>query len=330
MPSSYPYASAVVKTLESKLISPEKLSRMIDCESVSEAIKILYEVGFAGGAILENSNDYEKLLKSELKSVIDLINELTPSENLTNCFLKEFDYHNAKVIFKSKVMKKEVDKNLFLPSVFIDVDKMTELIYNDNFRELNPFLAKASNEIYDLMLAEKLTPRDIDLAVEKAFYEDVFSGLRKVFDASVKKYFVMKVDLNNIAIALRAKQADFSEKAIEKMLIGFGSLDLDLLSHFSDMNYDVIIDKMRFTDYGEIVRDVVTNIIDGKGMTDYERKVDELLNQIFAEKSFDSFTICPTLSFYLAKLNEIKNIRIVLVCLNNRLDKELIRERLRG
>lgn len=91
-----------------------------------------------------------------------------------------------------------------------------------------------------------------------------------------------------------------------------------------------ILEEFRFTDYGEVVKNVVNDLNDGKGLVSLERYIDNYLYGLFKENSFDFESISPMLSYYLGKLNEIKNIRIVLVCLTNGLDKTLIRERLRG
>jgi vacuolar-type H+-ATPase subunit C/Vma6 len=54
-----------------------------------------------------------------------------------------------------------------------------------------------------------------------------------------------------------------------------------------------------------------------------------MLLNIFKSDKNDMFSVAPMAGYYLAKQTEIKVARMVLVCLKNKVDKLLIKQRLR-
>lgn len=330
MPSSYPFCASKINALETKNITTEKLNRMIEMPDVASAIKILNEVGYGGALAINNENEYEKLLRRELFIVVENMKELTPNEKATNLFLKKFDYHNLKVILKSKFFKKDLNENLFLPNGEFNAEEIAEKLFEDEYSYLNDYMKEAINKIYEHALNNVLSPDVVDLEMDKAMYDDIFNGLKKAKDNMVKLYFEKEVDLINIGIAFRGKLLKLGYNKINKMLIKHTSLDIDFLCKFEEKTFENILEEFKFTEYNDVVKNVVNDINEGKGLVSFERYMDNYLYGIFKENSFDFETIAPMLGYYLGKLNEIKNIRLVLVCLTNGLDKTLIRERLRS
>ena len=64
-------------------------------------------------------------------------------------------------------------------------------------------------------------------------------------------------------------------------------------------------------------------------MASYETAQDNFLLGIFAVNKTDMFSVAPILGYYLAKLNEIKVIRVVLVCIKTNVPRDQMRKRVR-
>ena len=65
--SSYPYASARVKAIESKLITKEKLNRLIESKDYDAAMRQLAEFGYGQSAGAVGSGSFEVLIQKELE-----------------------------------------------------------------------------------------------------------------------------------------------------------------------------------------------------------------------------------------------------------------------
>ena len=56
----------------------------------------------------------------------------------------------------------------------------------------------------------------------------------------------------------------------------------------------------------------------------------EYLLNIFATNRGDMFSLAPIVGYYLAKLNEVKVLRVVLVCIKNNVPTEEMKKRVRA
>ena len=59
------FANAAVKTKESGFFGTEKLGRLIDSDSLADAVRVLAEAGYGGGSIPDDPDDFERLLRDE-------------------------------------------------------------------------------------------------------------------------------------------------------------------------------------------------------------------------------------------------------------------------
>ena len=92
---NYPYTSGIVKSLENKLLSREKLIK-IKRTNADEFVKSLKELDYGN----PNATNLEELIRYEMKKVKDLIEELSPDSKLTNLFFLEQDDLNIKLLYK--------------------------------------------------------------------------------------------------------------------------------------------------------------------------------------------------------------------------------------
>ena len=61
----------------------------------------------------------------------------------------------------------------------------------------------------------------------------------------------------------------------------------------------------------------------------FERWCDNRIIETIKPQKYNPFTVGPIVAYILARLNEIKTVRIILTCKLNRLPEEAIRERVR-
>ena len=64
------YSNARIKSMENSLVSPLQMGRLLDCETFSDAVKMLSEFGYTGGTAADDGVSYENLLDAERDAVI--------------------------------------------------------------------------------------------------------------------------------------------------------------------------------------------------------------------------------------------------------------------
>ena len=91
---SIAYAIARTRAMEAKLLTTEKLRRMLDMTSAEQELRVLSESGYGHG----EQEDYEAMIRSELAGAVAYVRDVTPNEAATDAFLYKNDCHNLKVL----------------------------------------------------------------------------------------------------------------------------------------------------------------------------------------------------------------------------------------
>ena len=325
MASGKIYANTTAETLSSKLVGNDRLIRLADSKSGEAAVKTLGEFGFGDGQVITNPADYETLCKAEEAATYRFCGELCPSKKLEKAFKAQFDYLNLKAVLKAKYGSKvELDKMTYS---FTDTapEELKEKIFADDYKELSAFQRAFAEETDVLHVSGKLTPSKTDTLADKAMFEEIFSLLKGSGEKTLEEYYKTAVDLINIGTAARAVKNGDDEKSLEGMLIGGGEIDEKLFVDYLENGDARLKDAVKFTKYRRAV-DVATE----GSVTEYELLRDDVLTDVYKSKrTMPPEGLNQFFGYMFGRLTAVKNVRIVMVCLNNGIDKDRMRERLR-
>ena len=94
----YGRSVVTVRVLEKKLLTKNKLDRMIDAETPEEVLKLLGDTEYSQNmSDIQNAQDYEVILKRETERVFNLVRELSNDTEIVDILSLKYDYHNLKV-----------------------------------------------------------------------------------------------------------------------------------------------------------------------------------------------------------------------------------------
>ena len=293
------YSNARVRVMENTFLNQEKFNRLVYSESVDEAMRVLQESNYGGGTIAENG-DYEKILRAEEDKVSAFMAESMPEGCGMESFLMKQDYHNAKALTKAKYMRIE---------------------------RLPALMAKALSDI-DLARANgDKSPRTIDVTLDKACYADVLRVAKAGKQKTVIRYWTACVDFANITTFIRSRKEGEELRNFRKAFIEGGEIPLSTYEAAYDGTDEAVAEKFRYTSYGKIVYEAFSG--EEGAMVAFERAQDNYLLDIFKRDRTDIFSISPLAGFYVAKKQEIKVVRMILICVKNHVDTTQIKARLR-
>ncbi len=324
------YSNARVKSMENSLLSSEKITRMAYSDSLSEAIKILYESNYGGGYTIDNPYAYGEILRAEEEKVTNFLREAMPDKSGLQTLLKVNDYHNAKAYFKAKCVKGVEVSNMLLPAGNIDLAVIEEAVQKQDYAKLQTQMATGLKELELALAEDNISPRLIDITLDKAMYEDILLACKKANVKSITKYWRHNIDFINVSTMLRCKRINADITFFKENLIAGGEISDYILENLYKESYDIIAEKLRYTTIGEIIAVGVNEAKADKGLTQYEVLWDNYLMNIFKEDRADVFSVAPIAGFFIAKKIEIKMCRMILTCLKNRADLQEIKARLRG
>lgn len=324
------YSNARIKTLEANLLTGDRLNRIISSENLTDAVKVLAEVGYGNGIVLSNPNNYNELLKAEDDKLVRFLKEVIPEKGGLEVLLLEQDSKNLKSCMKLKYSKLAKKEDLLRESGMYDVNEMYEQIMQDNYNMFSSYIAKALVEIdYEFALGQK-RPAFIDYTIEKAINNTCLEIISKKGAKQLKQFYLAQIDFTNFASFLRAKRLGVSFKVYQEMFLVGSSIELSTFEKNYDQSYDQIQEVFRHKDAGRIYSNAVNELKDNDQLIVFEKERDDYLISLFIDDKNEIFTIAPIVSYYLQKKLEIKMVRLALVNVNNNINKQEYKKRLRA
>ncbi len=321
--NSLVYSNARVKSLENGFLSQDKINRMVYAESLEDAVRVLMESNYGGGIVAE-AYDFEKILSAEENRVSEFMAESTVPKMGLETFLIKNDYHNLKALMKAKYMHDDDISYMVAPNGQLNVEEIKEKVFNDDYDNLSKFMQEALSKIDELHANGDKSPRTIDVILDKAMYAEINAVLKKAKAPSISRYWQANIDFSNISNFIRYKKIGFDVKAFSKDFIDGGELKREMFESLYDQSVETFLDKLKYTKYAQIAL-----TIDSKSLVNFETAWDNYLLNIFKEEKQDVFSVAPLAGYYVAKKIEIKVVRMILILVKNKIDIEVIKQRLR-
>ena len=142
-------------------------------------------------------------------------------------------------------------------------------------------------------------------------------------------YISTQIDLINIKSLIRVKAMGYGRDFLKKVILTNGKLDYSFFNDIFDESMETLSDRLAFKDYGKVVEEGISNYIKTKSLTKFEKLSDDFIFELAKKGKYVAFGIEPLVGYLMAKENEAKIIRMIMVGKINEIPNELIRERLR-
>ena len=208
--TDYLAISARIRAMENKLLTRERMDRMIEARDGAEAMKLLAECGYNDAAGLDGA------LAQARAEVFKDMEQGAPDPRLVEVFQIKYDYHNAKTLIKAQAMGSDPERLLLAggrydPAQLWDGWKREALSgTSEEFRRAME-QAKAA-------LSEGGDPQRADLILDRACYGEM-AGLAKELESPfLQGYVRLSVDVANLRAAVRVarmgREGDFLRQVL--------------------------------------------------------------------------------------------------------------------
>ncbi len=318
--------SITTRVYEKNLLTSENLKRLIDTDDLKEALTSLNDTKYGQYLQkLDRPEDYEKVLsKMLLNSYKDMI-KISPDKNLVKYLEEKYNFHNLKVLVKELIQDEDYK------SIYIDIGKIDLVNIKRNLKEdiktKDEYLtyAKKALDIYK----ENKDPQDIDLSLDKDFYEKLLEDAKKLDYESLIKFTKERIDLTNLKALLRIKGQGQSIDLLEKALIDGGNIEKNLFRdslNAEKSSYPNLFFKEKI--YPQ-VKEALEESDLNKTMQKIEKIIDNHLMNFAKESKKVSYGPEVIMGYLISREMEVKNLRIILTAKLNSLSREFMEERLR-
>ncbi len=320
--SSYPFASARVKALESRLITKEKLNRLIEARDFDSAMRQLNELGYG-----QSGADFEAMIAKELEETDALLIALSPSDVFTRIVRAQRDYHNLKVIIKLLMRDIAID-SVPLVSGNISVETLRRAISDNNYYELPDNMTDALRYI-DRQFAVAADPSVIGVALDRAYAKEARDLVVQMKNALVTAYFTAYFDFSNIIALLRVRAACAPKETFERAFLKGGSIEKRTLLDAFDAPDESVLGAAGKGGYASLLSGAFEDYQKTGSLYMLEKKRDDYLLSLLREQRHDMFGIAPLFGYYIAKQREAEAVRMVMTAKQGGIDADVVTKRLK-
>lgn len=314
----YTYAVARIRSLEVSLFSAAVLEQLLACKDEQQCLAVLAEKGWGDN---DTPAEADAILKRETEKAWETIRELQVDMSLFEVLSLPRLFHNLKAAVKEACTKKS-NEYIYYQDTELPRDVILPIVKAKKWNELPEFLQEPAKEAFEELLRTKdgqMCDVIIDQATLKAIYK---AGLQSPEEV-IRQYTESTVAVTDIKIAVRAartgKNIDFMRQALAEC----ASLNIDSLIQAALGGQEPLSEYLARTPYAEAAEAIKAS------PSVFECWCDNQLIETIRPQKYNPFSAGPLIAYLLARMNEIKTVKIILTGKQNGLSDDSIRERLR-
>lgn len=323
----YGQSVVTIRILEKRLLTRNRLERMIEAQTPEEVLKLLGETEYSQDmADIHGSQDYEIILKRETERVFSIVRNMIKNTGIVDILSLKYDYHNLKVLLKSKITGKDFS-SLLMQAGTIDASKFKvkfESQSNDLPQEIMEAIAEVQKDF-----EENHNPQRIDIIVDKHYFRNL-SRLAKEIDVKViTDYVEGLIDFQNMITLFRVQKQKRDARFLETVIFEGGTISKNKIVASINDNTDTILNKFKKEKLGTYLLKGLEAFSETKRLSELEKISDNYLMELNKESKYVVFGPEPLFTYLVAKEREINAVRMIMVSKINNISSDKIRERLR-
>ena len=323
----YGQSVVTIRILEKRLLTRNRLERMIEAQTPEEVLKLLGETEYSQDmADIHGSQDYEIILKRETERVFSIVRNMIKNTGIVDILSLKYDYHNLKVLLKSKITGKDFS-SLLMQAGTIDASKF-KVKFESQSNDLPQEIMEAIDEVQK-DFEENHNPQRIDIIVDKHYFRNL-SRLAKEIDVKViTDYVEGLIDFQNMITLFRVQKQKRDARFLETVIFEGGTISKNKIVTSINDNTDTILNKFKKEKLGTYLVKGLEAFSETKRLSELEKISDNYLMELNKESKYVVFGPEPLFTYLVAKEREINAVRMIMVSKINNISSDKIRERLR-
>ncbi|MDR1731182.1 MAG: V-type ATPase subunit [Synergistaceae bacterium] len=321
------YTVARLRGMENRFLEPSFFLRLLDSVTTEDALRTLgetpYSQWFSGG----NEVNFDRIIDEELWHLFDELRQFVPDRELLDLYRMPYDFNNVKVILKSLFLARESGErryDLLSHLGSMDTEKMVLAIEGEEYGLLPWGLNDVVPRCWTLWDQTKST-RQVELLLD----EHLFASMRKLAEKlkmpAVVRWVRHKTDAENLKNAVRLQRLGFDAAAALPFFHRGGTLRPDEVAKLlgepleswgksiSHAGISATLDTLQ--DHSDVQ----------VSLSEFTKALDNYLIRVLEKAKYISDAPENVLLYLLQKDMEVRNLRTVLVCVANGLNREFAR-----
>lgn len=326
------HISARLRSLENQILDKTDIERMIEAKDAPEVFSVLNNTDYADNLLGVKVENYPQAFNKDLEQVKKLFSKNLPVKALLIWIFLEYDFHNLKLLFKTKYGGQDLKKHLFsfgnepisdLSQYILQPKEIEKKSLLNLSKEIKEIIEKASK-----VFEKNPQPFYIDAFLDREYFKflsDIAQELKSEFISNIVK---KQIDIANLRIFLRALSLKKPKEFITELLISKGEIPEKTFLKFygEDINNAL---KHFSRHLPRSVEKILSVYLKNKDFQELEKGLEDFQTELFKESKYIAYGPEVVLAYCWAKKIAIKNIQLIMNGKLNNLPKEEILQRIR-
>jgi len=327
-PTDYAYIVGRLRALETRLMTPNILERMIDAETADDAFKTLNDLTFLSGCIGEyDVNGFQAVLTAGMQKMLRLLGRMAPNKEVSSFLNLKYDFHNLKVTLKARLTKRGFAD---VEHALLDMGSLTKERWERFVLEgVLPPLTKGMHDTIDdtyKQYEKTEDPQIVDIIVDKHYLEEMLMLAGRLGSELTVNYLKRLIDMSNLKAFIRCKEVKKEDDYLKSVLLEGGNISFDVFTENFKKSYEDLRMALEQRMYSTGLVLSLDEFIKEGSLLAVEKKMSEYLQEFMRESNRISFGPEPVFYFFWKFENHMQILRTILVGKLNQLPDEEIRK----
>ncbi len=317
----YVFLCANIRARETRLLTEERRAKMCEATSFDEAAKQLLDCGYPDMSGMDDAQ-LEQAVAEHRAQIFHDIAMYCPEPALPAAFCLRYDYHNIKVLVKSRGSA----ERLLSDCGSVDPAAMAECYRSESYEALPERLGDCLRDAR-AQLDRTGDAQRVDLSLDRAYYAQLLAMTRELSDDFYSRYVRLSIDGANLRSAVRARRSGMDKSLVEAAMIAGGNVSESSVVDASDDPQALA--ALFSTDIYQNAAVLGAEAMSGGTLTAFESACENALTRWLDSAKLVMAGPAPVLAFLNALELEAVTVRTILLGKKNGMSAETIRERLR-
>ncbi len=325
--SDYAYAVGRIRALETRRIDAASLNTLIAAAD-DRFLSLFTEITGISGSDSRNTGLFLSNLEESFSGTFQMIKSLLIEEEMKRLISLKYDYELLKLVLKER----RGDAVVVIPMAFQECSNygfqnLKTSLEEGRATQTGEVLLHTYNKLSDL---KEASGREIDVACDIAYYNELFMLLDEIQNPFIRGYFVRTVDAKNILTTLRLRVQEKKRSFLDGRLIPHGSIDMKYFEEGFDLNLEGFAGCILFSSLSSILTRVDRTDDADEQIALIERSIEEHMLKYLRESVLVTFGVEPLLAYLWEREIENKNLRTIFIAKISGVPADAIKTQIRG
>lgn len=316
--------SARVRAMETTLMTPARMERLLNARSKEETDRLLRESGYPP-LDAAHPEELDAALTAVWTETLEELGGSVPESGFLDIFRLKYDYHNVKTLLKAAAVGADPTRML-MESGRVPVQTLRRALESGAWGALPEMLADAAAEGREALDATH-DPQRCDIVLDRWMYRDMLQTAENTGSVFLHGYVMTQIDAANLRSLIRVLRMGKGTAFLETVLFDGGEIPRTCVLETAAPGSG-LAELYAATRFAQAAK-AGAAALSGGSLTEFERLCDDAAADYLTGAQMIPFGEAPLLAYLAARETEAVDLRILLLGRAAGLPAAVLRARLR-